>query len=148
MRLTALLALLCFTVTASAELYTWTDADGHKHFGDKPPVGANTDAQPLEEKKAYSPGSDPRAKEIYDAGNRMLQGGNQNGLRSPHIPDPPGGKTEARKKACENARAHALQLDSQPVVAQKDARTPSMDTPAMRALELESLRRWIVAFCY
>lgn len=37
MKLLATLLLLCISLPASAEIFTWKDASGKVHFGDKPP---------------------------------------------------------------------------------------------------------------
>ena len=44
--LTCIATLLLCIASASAiaaEVYTWTDADGNVHYGDKPPTGQNVD---------------------------------------------------------------------------------------------------------
>ena len=38
-RKTAFLCGLLITCTAGAEIYQWTDSEGNRHFGDRPPAG-------------------------------------------------------------------------------------------------------------
>ncbi|MBB2495112.1 DUF4124 domain-containing protein [Aquipseudomonas ullengensis] len=53
------LALCCSVLAAQAQVYTWVDANGQKHYGNMPP----TPEQPIEavEIRATSPGSAPAA---------------------------------------------------------------------------------------
>lgn len=58
-RLLLALALCCSALAAHAQVYTWVDADGQKHYGNLPP----TPQQPVEavEVRATAPGSAPAA---------------------------------------------------------------------------------------
>ena len=47
MRLGLLLAAVLVPLTAGAQIYTWKDADGKTHFGDRPPPEAKTREIPV-----------------------------------------------------------------------------------------------------
>ncbi|MGL4318652.1 MAG: DUF4124 domain-containing protein [Pseudomonas sp.] len=47
LRLALLLPLLCTALAAQAQVYTWVDADGQKHFGSMPPTPEQA-VQPVE----------------------------------------------------------------------------------------------------
>lgn len=58
LRLALLLPLLCVALVAEAQVYTWVDADGQKHFGSMPPTPEQA-VQPVEIRSAYQGSAQP-----------------------------------------------------------------------------------------
>lgn len=61
MRLASLLTVLCLVASldAGGEIYTWTDNQGHTHFGDRPPAGAAVQTLDPRVNSIGGPASDP-----------------------------------------------------------------------------------------
>lgn len=57
--LVLLISLIAGQVLAESKIYTWTDADGNVHYGDRPPKDANADEVSLQGKKAEPVEVDP-----------------------------------------------------------------------------------------
>lgn len=141
-----LIASLCIPATAGAEMYTWKDAEGRTHFGDKPPPEVREQAEEIEA-KAYKPGSDEKTREVYQRTNRMFDAKDKIQRDAQQQQDENAARNEeARKAGCREARDRARQLNG-PVLFVDDEGNPVKTTDADRKLRLQETQDWIAKNC-
>ncbi|MFP5440817.1 MAG: DUF4124 domain-containing protein [Gammaproteobacteria bacterium] len=141
-----LAAVFCFPVVAGAEMYTWKDAEGRTHFGDKPPPEAREQAEEIEA-KAYKPGSDEKTREVYQRTNRMFDAKDKIQREAQQEQDQRAAHNEeARKAGCREARDRARQLNG-PVLFVDDEGNPVKATDADRKQKLQETQDWIAQNC-
>lgn len=137
-----LLALLALPTAASAEMFTWKDAEGRTHFGDQPPPELREQAEQIEA-KAYAPGTDAKAREVYDRTNRLFDATRK-------VQEKAKGK-EAKAAAdnserCRQARDQERMLAGRVVFTDTEGKEYTVSEPE-RKRRLQEQREWISANC-
>lgn len=141
-----LAATLCLPAFAGAEMYTWKDAEGRTHFGDKPPPEVREQAEEIEA-KAYKPGTDEKTKEVYQRTNRMFDAKDKIQREAQQEQDQRAAHNEeARKAGCRDARDRARKLNG-PVLFVDDEGNPVKATDAERKQKLQETQDWIAQNC-
>ena len=103
-----LLVLLAAGVPASAaQVYSWTDANGTRHFSDSPPP-ANVNAQKIKVRGSLTSQEDAPAQVVADATPKPPEAPAAGGNATKQIVDSP----ENRAKQCELARSNQELLKS------------------------------------
>lgn len=145
-RLVLIAALTLSAPTVSGEMYTWKDAEGRTHFGDKPPPEMREQAQEIEA-KAYAPGSDENTRGIYQRTNRMFDAKEKlEREEKQRNGDQATRSDEMRKEACRQARDRARRLHG-PVVFVDDEGREVRTTDIERKQKLQETQEWIAGNC-
>lgn len=108
-----MVALLCFAQISQAQVYTWTDENGKRHFGDEVSTPGNRRESPVKvppanvaERFTANPKSDSAPQTTGEAGSNAPQSIPTQGLK------PPGGlgvkESQARCKAQKQAYASSV----------------------------------------
>ena len=146
-RMALLLSLALLAPLAGAEIYKWTDAQGHVHFGDKP---VDKEKGHEVQVRDYKPGTDKevldvyqRTDRIYDAKDKQRQ---DEAAKAKAAQDDQASREQKAKDKCFQARERERNLDG-PVVFVDDYGKPVKVTDAERKQELQELRKWIAANC-
>lgn len=131
-----LLAALAVCVPAAAmDMYSWTDANGVKHFSDSPPP-ANVRAQKLKVKGGVTT-SDESAKPVaVDAA-----------AAGPALAAAAGYAPEDIKRNCEIARKNATLLATQKPVPDAKGVAPSADVVKAHDDQVSKAEQQIKLFC-
>lgn len=112
-RATALIALLCFAVVpvaSSAQVYSWKDASGKVHYGDRPPAERNAAARKLP--------AAPSATDDVEAARRAAAERQFAEREKQGKTEAEGGKAEdpaqarQREENCRRARSSVASLES------------------------------------
>jgi hypothetical protein len=134
-----LLALLTLTVpVAAAEMYSWTDANGTKHFSDSPPP-ASVKAQRVKVKGGLTsnePVEDPAAK--ADAGK---SGG-------PALAAAAGYSPEDIKRNCDIARQNLGVAEGTKIATDAQGYPTDLDAVKTRQSQIEKANQQIKLFCH
>lgn len=140
--------LSALAVQAGAgDVFTWKDAEGRTHFGDKPPAEAKKDAQKVEATEAYSPGTDKNVKDIYQRTNRMFDAKDKIRQENAAAQQKQAEEHEAQlKQACYDARERVHKL-SGPVIFVDDYGREIKSSDAERKQQLEETREWVAKNC-
>lgn len=136
--------LLFVSLAAQADIYTWTDAQGRVHFGDKPKSGQQVQEV---EVKDYLPGSDAETRAITERGQRLMNAGADAKRRA----DAQAAETRAtaenaRARACEEAGAHLRALSGR-VVFTDDQGQPVRVSEKERVARQQQVEQWYDANC-
>jgi len=138
------LLLLALAVPAGAEIYTWTDAAGRVHFGDKPKDKA-VQAQAVEVRD-YKPGSDAGTRDIIERRERLM---NADADKSRRV-DGDAARQAALKardgKRCAEARDHLRKISGRVAFHDDDGRPVHVSEQA-RAARQRELDDWIRGHC-
>lgn len=132
-----LLAALAVCVpAAAADMYSWTDASGVKHFSDSPPPANITKSQKLKVKGGITTNDDsapPAAAETKAAG--------------PALAAAAGYAPEDIKHNCEVARKNATLLDAQKPTPDANGAAPSADAVKAHQNQVDKTSQQIKLFC-
>jgi hypothetical protein len=132
-----LLALLIVCLpAAAAEMYTWTDANGVKHFSDSPPPANVTRSQKLKLKGGVTSGADDDAQKDQPA----KAGGPALAAAAGYSPDD-------IKRNCEIARKNLTALDAQKQPVDADGYPTDLDAAKNHQAQIDKANQQIKLFC-
>ena len=134
-----LLALLTVGLPAAAgEMYSWTDANGVKHFSDSPPPASVTKAQKLKLKGGVTTGdaADEAALKEQTAKNS-----------GPALAAAAGYAPEDIKHNCEIARKNQTTLDSQKPALDAEGYPVDLDAAKSHQAMVDKAAQQVKLFC-
>ncbi len=122
---------------AAADMYSWTDANGVKHFSDSPPPANVTKAQKLKVKGGVTTASDADEQQKADA---APSGG-------PALAAAAGYAPEDIKRNCEIAKKNLTNLDAQKIAVDAEGQPVDADAAKNHAAQVEKSNQQIKLFC-
>lgn len=133
-----LLALLTSCLPAiAADMYSWTDANGVKHFSDSPPPANVAKAQKLKVKGGVTTSSESDEEQKAEASKSS----------GPALAAAAGYAPEDIKRNCEIARKNLTVLDAQNVPLGANGDQASEDAAKNHAAQVEKANQQIKLFC-
>lgn len=136
-----LLLLLATPLAANAEIYKWTDAEGHVHFGDKPrDKGGKSETV---EVKDYKPGSDENVRQIYERNDRLRDAVKE---KSPAQQRSEAAAERHRQTECTEANDRLRRISGRVVFHDDQGKVVNV-TEKERAVKEQELRTWISEHC-
>lgn len=129
-------ALAVCLPAAAADMYTWTDASGVKHFSDSPPPAGVTKSQKLKVKGGITTSDDsapPAAADPKSAG--------------PALAAAAGYAPEDIKRNCEIARKNSILLEAQKPAPPANGVEPSADAVKAHQNQVDKANQQIKLFC-
>lgn len=130
-----LLFVLAASVPAvAADMYSWIDANGVKHFSDSPPPPNVQKAQKLKVKGSLTTSDTTPAKED-DSSN------------GPALAAAAGYSADDIKRNCTTARSNLATLTARAPVAGNDGSTPDPDAVKQHEAQVEKANQQIRLFC-
>lgn len=131
-----LLALLAASVPAAArEMYSWTDANGVKHFSDSPP-----------------PADISKAKKLKMAGGVTTESTEEppkaaNGESGPALAAAAGYSPEDIQRNCQTARGNLATLESQKPRSDAEGQPVDAEAAARHQSQIDKTNQQIKLFC-
>lgn len=122
---------------AAADMYSWTDANGVKHFSDSPPPANVTKAQKLKVKGGVTTASDAGEQQKADA---ATAGG-------PELAAAAGYEPQDIKRNCEIAKKNLTVLDAQKPALDANGEPVDTDAAKNHATQVEKTNQQIKLFC-
>lgn len=133
-----LLALLAVSMSAGArEMYSWTDANGVKHFSDSPPPRNASQAKKL---KVAGGITSAQAAEETQADDEKGSGQSMAAAA--------GYTAEEITRNCETARRNHTMLESQAPRASDNGEDPSTEAVARHQAQIDKANQQIKLFCH
>jgi hypothetical protein len=132
----ALLALCLPVIAVAADMYSWTDANGVKHFSDSPPPASIAKAQKLQMKGGMTlnaPVEDP-ADAAANSGGPALA------AAAGYAPDD-------IKRNCETATKNLAQFEAQQVPLDADGYPLDLDAAKNRQSQIDKATQQTKLFC-
>ncbi|MEO6689773.1 MAG: DUF4124 domain-containing protein [Dokdonella sp.] len=123
---------------AAAEMYSWTDANGVKHFSDSPPPASVTKAQKLKLKGGVTTG---------DATEEATQKEEAAKNSGPALAAAAGYAPEDIKHNCEIARKNQATLDSQKPALDADGYPVDLDGAKTHQAQVDKFAQQVKLFC-
>lgn len=123
---------------AAAEMYSWTDANGVKHFSDSPPPASVTKAQKLKLKGGVTTG---------DATEETTQKEQATKNSGPALAAAAGYAPEDIKHNCELARKNQSTLDSQKPALDADGYPVDLDSAKTHQAQVDKVAQQVKLFC-
>ncbi|MEO5625286.1 MAG: DUF4124 domain-containing protein [Dokdonella sp.] len=134
-----LLALLIVGLPAAAgEMYSWTDANGVKHFSDSPPPASVTKAQKLKLKGGVTTG------DATEDATQKEQAAKNSG---PALAAAAGYAPEDIKHNCEIARKNQTTLDSQKPALDAEGYPVDLDAAKSHQALIDKAAQQVKLFC-
>ena len=133
---TALLALCLPAIAMAADMYSWTDANGVKHFSDSPPPANTAKAQKLQMKGGMTLNA-PAEEPADDAA----------GSGGPALAAAAGYAPEDIKRNCEIATRNLAQLEAQEVALDADGYPVDLDGAKRRQDQIDKATQQTKLFC-
>ena len=121
---------------SAAEMYSWTDANGVKHFSDSPPP-ASVHAQKLKVKGGVT-SSEPAEETQQDAAAKAT---------GPALAAAAGFSPEMIKGNCEAARHNLTVLEAQKPAVDADGYPADLDSAKAHQAEIDKANQQIKLFC-
>ena len=132
-----LLALCLPAVTLAADMYSWTDANGVKHFSDSPPPANTAKAQKLQMKGGMT--LNAPVEEPAD-GDAAKTGGPALAAAAGYAPDD-------IKRNCEIAKKNLAQFEGQQVPLDADGYPLDLDAAKSRQSQIDKATQQTKLFC-
>lgn len=133
-----LLALLAISMSAGArEMYSWTDANGVKHFSDSPPPANVSKAQKL---KVAGGVTSAEATDTAQDDDDKDSG--------PSMAAAAGYSPEEITRNCDTARRNLTMLESQAPGQGVNGEQPSADAVARHQAQVDKANQQIKLFCH
>ena len=129
-------ALAVCVPAAAADMYTWTDASGVKHFSDSPPPAGVTRSQKLKVKGGVTSSDEsaqPAAKDPKSTGPALA-------AAAGYAPDD-------IKRNCDIARKNATLLEAQKPTLSANGTPPSEDAVKSHQAQVDKTNQQIKLFC-
>ena len=147
MRAIILLILACVWATASAEVFTWRDADGKVHFSDTPPPGVDA--------KKIRTGTQPGATPASGAAGRSLAEQDMEFRKRQTEGEKSRAKAEQEKKDAEDSKRNCIDARKQLAALESGQRMSRFNEAGeaiplddeMRAQEIEKARGSVQSWC-
>ncbi len=133
-------ALAVCLPAAAADMYTWTDASGVKHFSDSPPPANVTRSQKLKVKGGVTSGLTNTEEGAHPAEQDPKSAGPALAAAAGYAPDD-------IKRNCEIARKNATLLDAQKPVADAYGVAPTPEAVKAHQSQVDKARQQIKLFC-
>lgn len=137
--LLVLLAVGLPAAVAAAEMYTWTDANGVKHFSDSPPPASVTKSQKLKLKGGVTTG-DEADEAQKDKDPTAKSGG-------PALAAAAGYAPEDIKRNCEVARKTQTMLEAQKPAVDSEGFPVDLESAKARQTQIDKAAQQIKLFC-
>jgi len=135
-----LLVLLILAFPAAAtDMYSWTDANGVKHFSDSPPPASATKAQRLKLKGGVTTGDDAAnvQKEKEDAAKAA----------GPALAAAAGYAPEDIKRNCDIARKNQVNLEGQKLPVDAEVYPADLEAAKTRQAQMDKAAQQVKLFC-
>ncbi len=135
--LLVLLAIGLSAAAAAAEMYTWTDANGVKHFSDSPPPASVTKSQKLKLKGGVTTGDE--AEEAQKDQTAKAAG--------PALAAAAGYSPDDIKRNCEVARKNQIALELQKPAVDAEGYPVDLDAAKNHQAQVDKASQQIKLFC-
>jgi hypothetical protein len=135
-----LLVLLTFGLPATAtEMYSWTDANGVKHFSDSPPPTNVTKAQRLKLKGGVTTGDNPQ-NVLNEKDEAAKSAGPALAAAAGYAPDD-------IKRNCEIARKNQTNLEGQKLPVDAEGYPTDLEAAKTRQAQIDKAVQQVKLFC-
>jgi hypothetical protein len=133
-----LLVLLTIALPAAAtDMYSWTDANGVKHFSDSPPPTSATKAQRLKLKGGVTTGDDAANVQKEEAAKSS----------GPALAAAAGYAPEDIKRNCDIARKNQTNLEGQKLPVDADGYPADLEAAKTRQAQMDKAAQQVKLFC-